>query len=73
MLEKLLHGKAEVNLLGVVIFIDGLHLREIARKVGISSSEAKRELDILVSAGGGQSREERKPQFVLSGKILSIP
>jgi len=51
MLEKLLRGNAEVNVLGVVLFSDGLHLREIARRAKISSSEAKRELDILVSIG----------------------
>ena len=51
MLEKLLRSNAEVKVLGVVLFSDGLHLREIARRAGVSSSEAKRELDILVSAG----------------------
>lgn len=51
MLERLLRSNAEVKVLGVVLFLDGLHLREIARKAGVSSSEAKRELDILVSVG----------------------
>jgi len=51
MLEKLLRSNAEVNVLGVVLFSDGLHLREIARRAGVSSSEAKRELDILASVG----------------------
>jgi predicted nucleotidyltransferase len=51
MLEKLLRSNAEVKVLGVVLFSDGLHLREIARRAGVSSSEAKRELGILASAG----------------------
>jgi len=47
----LLRSKAEVAVLGVVLFYDGLHLREIARRAGISPPEAKRELDALVRAG----------------------
>ncbi|MFH1785718.1 MAG: nucleotidyltransferase domain-containing protein [Candidatus Micrarchaeota archaeon] len=48
MLEKLLRSKAGVKLIGTVLFNDGLHLRELARKANISPFEAKRELDILL-------------------------
>lgn len=51
MLEKLFRSNAEVKVLGVVLFRDGLHLREIARAAGVSPPEAKRELDSLVSLG----------------------
>jgi uncharacterized protein len=51
MLEKLLRSKAEVAVLGIALFSDGLHLREIARRAGISPPEAKRELDSLVGLG----------------------
>jgi len=51
MLERLLRSKAEVAVLGVALFTDGLHQREIARRAGISPSEAKRELDSLVRSG----------------------
>lgn len=51
MLEKLFRSNAEVKTLGVVLFEESLHLREIARKAEISSYEAKRELDILVETG----------------------
>lgn len=51
MLERLLRSKAEVAVLGVALFLDGLHLREIARRAGVSSYEAKRELDALVQLG----------------------
>jgi len=51
MLEKLMRSDAEVKTLGIVLFEDGLHLREIARRAGISPPEAKRELDNLVSLG----------------------
>ncbi|MBU0532452.1 nucleotidyltransferase domain-containing protein [Candidatus Micrarchaeota archaeon] len=47
MLERLLRSKAEVKVLGIVLFEDGLHLREIARRAGVSPYEAKRELEIL--------------------------
>lgn len=51
MLERLFRSKAEVSVLGVVLFSESLHLREIARRAGISSSEAKKELDSLVDLG----------------------
>ncbi|MFH1520567.1 MAG: nucleotidyltransferase domain-containing protein [Candidatus Micrarchaeota archaeon] len=51
MLEKLLRSKAGVKLLGVALFNNGFHLRELARKANISPFEAKRELDILVDIG----------------------
>ncbi len=63
MLEKLLRSGAEVRVLGVVLFEDGLHLREIARKAGVSSFEAKRELDALT--GIGMLRAEKKGNMVL--------
>lgn len=51
MLEKLFRSKAEVAVLNIVLFSDGLHLREIARRAGVSSYEAKRELDTLSEIG----------------------
>ena len=51
MLEKLFRSGAGVKTLGIVLFEDGLHLREIARRGGISAPEAKRELEILCSMG----------------------
>jgi predicted nucleotidyltransferase len=51
MLERLLRSRAEVAVLNVVLFTDGLHLREIARRAGVSSYEAKKELDSLVQLG----------------------
>jgi len=51
MLERLFRSKAEVAVLNVVLFTDDLHLREIARRAGVSSYEAKKELDNLVQLG----------------------
>ncbi|MFH1200372.1 MAG: nucleotidyltransferase domain-containing protein [Candidatus Micrarchaeota archaeon] len=51
MLYSLMRSQAEVRVLGVVLFSDGLHLREIARRARVSPAEAKRELDILLSIG----------------------
>jgi len=51
MLEKLLRSTAEVKVLGVALFSEGLHLREIARRSGISPYEAKRELWNLLALG----------------------
>jgi predicted nucleotidyltransferase len=51
MLERLLRSKALANVLGIVLFCDGLHLREIARRAEVSSFQTKRELDILVELG----------------------
>ncbi len=51
MLERLLRSRAEVAVLGVVLFSDGLHLREVARRSGVSPYEAKRELDLLERIG----------------------
>ena len=63
MLERLFRSKAEVSVLGVVLFSESLHLREIARRAGISSSEAKKELDSLVDLG--LLFTERKGNLVL--------
>jgi len=63
MLEKILKSKAEVNILGIVLFSEGLHLREIARRAEISSYEAKRELDNLIQLG--VLRKEKKGNLVL--------
>ncbi len=63
MLEKLLRSNAEVKVLGVVLETDGLHLREIARRAGVSPYEAKRELGILTSLG--VLRREKKGNLVL--------
>jgi predicted nucleotidyltransferase len=63
MLERLFRSKAEVAVLKIVLFFDGLHLREIARRAGISSYEAKRELDNLVDLGILES-EKRGNQVI---------
>lgn len=46
-----MRSNAEVNVLGVVLFSENLHLREISRRAGVSPPEAKRELDNLLSLG----------------------
>lgn len=51
MTNLLFGSRARVGVLNVVLFSDGLHLREIGRRAGVSPSEAKRELDALVSLG----------------------
>lgn len=51
MLERLFRSGAETKVLGVVLFADNLHLRQIARLAGISAPEAKRELDSLLELG----------------------
>jgi predicted nucleotidyltransferase len=51
MLEKLIKSKTAVKVIGVALFSDGLHLREIARRAGTSAPQAKRELDALVALG----------------------
>ncbi|MFA6327901.1 MAG: nucleotidyltransferase domain-containing protein [Candidatus Micrarchaeia archaeon] len=51
MLERLIKSRTAVNVIGVALFHDGLHLREIARRAGTAPSQAKRELDALVALG----------------------
>ena len=51
MLERLFRSRAEVAVLNIVLFTEGLHLREIARRADVSSCEAKKELDNLVDLG----------------------
>ncbi len=51
MLERLFRSGAETKVLGVVLFADNLHLRQVARLAGISAPEAKRELDSLREIG----------------------
>lgn len=51
MLERLLKSKTEVKVLSVVLFHDGMHLREIARWADISPPQAKKELDSLIGMG----------------------
>jgi predicted nucleotidyltransferase len=63
MLELLFRSKAIVKVLGIVLFNEGLHLREIARKAGVSSSETKKELDKLKEAGVLNS-EKRGNQII---------
>lgn len=63
MLERLFRSKAEVGVLNVVLFTEGLHLREIARRAGIPPSHAKKELDTL--SGLGLLFTERKGNLVL--------
>lgn len=65
MLYSLLRSKAEVRVLGVVLFNGGLHLREIARRAGVSAPEAKRELDIL-ERSGVLLKEKRGNQTIIS-------
>jgi predicted nucleotidyltransferase len=65
MLELFFRSGAEVKVLGVVLFSDGLHLREIARQAAVSSFEAKRELDMLVRTGV-LTREEKGRQVFFS-------
>lgn len=65
MLEKLFRSRAEVAVLGIVLFTDGLHLREIARRAGVSPYGAKRELDNLVHVGILHS-EKRGNQVLFS-------
>ena len=71
MLEKLLRSKAEVKVLGIVLFEDGLHLREIARRAGVSPYEGKRELDNLV--GIGVLEAERRGKQVFFSQNTSCP
>jgi len=68
MLEKLLRSKAEVRVLGIALFEDGLHLREIARRAGVSPFEAKKELDNLVSIGVLQSEKKGNLQMFHSDR-----
>lgn len=63
MLERLFRSKAEVGILNVVLFTEGLHLREIARRAAVPSSHAKKELDNLV--GLGLLFSERKGNLLL--------
>jgi len=63
MLEKLLKSGAETKVLGIVLFNDALHLREIARRAGVSPYEAKRELENLASIGL-LAREPRGNQVI---------
>lgn len=51
MLIRLFHSRALVRVLGVVLFRNGLHLREISRVSGVSPYETKRQLDNLSSIG----------------------
>ena len=78
MLETLLYSKAEVDVLGIVLFEDGLHLREIARRAKRPAPQAMRELNRLVRAGllrhdGGEAEELE--QFLWpaqAGKFVQI-
>ncbi len=63
MLKRLFKSKAEVEVLGVVLFKERLHLREIARQANITPSETKRELDNLVKLG--ILKKEKKGNLVL--------
>jgi len=58
MLGVLVGSGALAKVLGVVLFKESLYLRDIARIAGISPSEAKRELDKLVSVGVLLSRRK---------------
>jgi len=71
MLERLLRSGAEVKILGVVLFSDNLHLREIARRAEVSSYEAKKELDNLTQIG--VLRSERKGNQIVFYANKSCP
>lgn len=64
-MERLIRSKAEVKILGVVLFREGLHLRDIARTADVSVSETKRELDILHSIGL-LKKEKRGNQIIFT-------
>ncbi|MBD3389973.1 hypothetical protein GF415_03405 [Candidatus Micrarchaeota archaeon] len=51
MLEKLLKSKTLVRVLGLLLFSGELHLREIARRVGITPVYVGKELENLESLG----------------------
>jgi predicted nucleotidyltransferase len=63
MLEKLFRSRAGIKVLGVVLFEEGLHLREIARRSNTPPSVAKKELDNLVSIGILTAEEKGKQKF----------
>ncbi|MFA4946786.1 MAG: nucleotidyltransferase domain-containing protein [Candidatus Micrarchaeia archaeon] len=71
MLEFLLKSGSEVKVLGVVLFEDGLHLRGVAAKAGVSPCEAKRELDNLTALG--VLARERKGNLVLFKANAACP
>ncbi len=71
MLEKLLRSKDEVKILGIALFQDGLHLREIARRAGISAPQARRELSSLVEIG--LLKGERKGNMLIFSRNLKSP
>jgi len=62
MLEKLLRSGAQAKALGVVLEGQPMHLREIARRAGISPPQAKKELEIMHELG--IVRKERKGNMV---------
>ncbi len=51
MLERLLHSTTSAPVMGIAIFSNGLHLREIARRAKVTPPDAKRELDNLAALG----------------------
>ncbi len=51
MLEKLLKSKTMVKVLGLLLFSGELHLREIARRVGVTPIYVGKELENLESLG----------------------
>jgi len=71
MLERLLKSNAEKKVLGIVLFSDGLHLREIARRAGISPSEAKAALDNFT--GMGLLKKEPRGNMAFYSKDQACP
>lgn len=71
MLERLFKSKAEAKVLGIVLFQDDLHLREISRQAGVSPHEAKRELDNLVEMS--IITRQKKGNLVLFAADKSCP
>ncbi len=71
MLERLLKSRTEVKVLSVVLFHEGLHLREIARRADTAPPQAKKELDCLI--GMGVLLKEEKGNMRLYRKNPTCP
>ncbi len=71
-MEKLLHSRAAAAVLETVLFGQKLHLRGIARKAGVSPSEAKRELDLLENLGIAGSETIGRQKFFFKNQECPI-
>jgi predicted nucleotidyltransferase len=63
MLEKLFRSNTLIRVLGIVLFQDGLHLRDIARKSDLPPSQVKRELDNLINIGFLSAEKKGRQKF----------